>query len=197
MAGVTNTIIVTSNADNVLDKTEPLKRWLSDKVLTNIPITSRNPVEMVVLRDFQRVMIISPTREASQEILRALQNGGTPFCLAYAYSQTDTCDRDSPDYLTVPKSEKMFLISPPSSPPPEFDYARCEQPPPPSHVQGLPHAEGSEFLTLLDNKIASIALQLCDTEQPPGPRTSSYRRTARPPQSSRPPGGPSDLRPPL
>lgn len=190
MAGVTNTIIVTSKADHVLDKTEPLKQWLSDQVLTSI--TSQDPVEMVVLRDFQRVMIISPTREISQEILRALENGVPPFSLAYAYSQTDTYDRDSPDYLTVPKSEKMFLISPPSSPPPEFDYARCEQPPPRS--QGLPPGE---FLTLLDNKIATIALQQCDTEQPLGPRTSRYEGTAAPPRSSRPPGDANGPRRPL
>lgn len=180
MAGLTNTIIVTSNTDDVLDKLEPLKQWLTERVLSQLHITAQHPVEIIVLRNFQRVMIISPTRQTSQQILQTLQNGDPPFSLSYNHSMADTDDQ-SVDYLKVPKSEKMFLISPPTSPPPGFDYSRCEQPPPRAHtVDQQPHAEGSEFLTLLDSKIASIALQRC--EDTAKPASTSYTPTQMPPR---------------
>lgn len=187
MVGVTNTIIVTSDADSVLEQAESLEQWLSQRVLSHRHITAENPVEMVILQEFQRVMIISPTREVSQEIKQALENGVTPFSLHYSYSMADTSDQ-SPEYLTVPKSKRVFLISPPTSPPPEFDYARCEQPPPRARTHEQRHTDDSQFLTLLDSKIASIALQRCDPEQSSETTTSRQNRTALPPRTHRPPG---------
>ena len=36
---------------------------------------------------------------------------------------------NSKQYLELPEHRTIFLISPPTSPPPEFDYSRCEEEP--------------------------------------------------------------------
>lgn len=159
MAPVTNTIVFTSQDDPVLECLETLRQWLTDNVLCKTTVTAENPIQLIVQRIYPRALVVCPTHQIAQQVYETLNKAPLAKSLAFDYADADYSD--SMDRLQVPKRDRVFLTSPPTSPPPGFDYARCEQPPPShSHPQDLADDQ-REFLTLLDSKIASIALQRC------------------------------------
>lgn len=187
---ITNTIVVTSNKDSIIENLNALQDWLMDSILQRQRITSKNPMQLIILRNLQRVLIISPSREISQLIMTL--SSSLKVSLRFTYSLTDSGDDTAISYLNVPKSEKMFLISPPTSPPPEFDYSRCEAPPPCqptiNKIQNEePEVETEAVVTLLNSKVANITVEHCaGTTSPQNvpPDKLHYQRTALPPISS-------------
>lgn len=186
---ITNTIIVTSNKDNIIENVNVLQDWLMENILQRQQVTSKNPMQLIILRNLQRVLIISPTQQISQLIMSL--SGTLKASLRFTYSLTDSSDDSAIDYLSVPKSEKMFLISPPTSPPPEFDYSKCEAPPPclPTTTKTEneePDPDAEAVFTLLSSKIANITVEHCAGGTSPQTtlRDEHYQRTALPPISS-------------
>lgn len=186
MGAVTNTIVVSSQDDELLESLEPLKQWLTDNVLCKTTVTAENPIQLIVQRHSQTALIVCPTHEIAHMVHETLHTTPLTRSLAYDYAEKDF--DDAMDRLQVPKSDRVFLTSPPTSPPPGFDYARCEQPPP-AHPHPMdPPGDQREFLTLLDSKIARIALQRCSDNAKPA-HQDSLVRTACPPRSSNPDPG--------
>lgn len=191
---ITNTIVVTSNKDSIIENLNVLQDWLMDNILQRQQITSKNPMQLIILRNLQRVLIISPAQEISQLIMTL--SSSLKVSLRFTYSLTDSGDDTAISYLNVPKSEKMFLISPPTSPPPEFDYSRCEAPPPCQPTINKIENEKPEVaveteavVTLLNSKVANITVEHCaGTTSPQNVLRDelSYQRTALPPISSFP-----------
>lgn len=135
---VTDTIIVTSKTrdacqENVL---QYLQNWLSETILLSYQIDEVSPIQLINLKKFDRSLIIAPNREIAQAIMQLFQNNSNTNNnndgLAHYNLQSLTFNYSTVDsnmeikYLDLPKHDKLFLISPPSSPPPEFDYSRCE-----------------------------------------------------------------------
>lgn len=179
MTDVTTTIIVTSQYDNVLEQVDFLRSWLSENTLKKFTITSQTPIQLIVLRNFQRILIVSPTLEISQQIMSVAMPRS--LCMSYAPSNTVS----SIQHLEVPKSERMFLISPPTSPPPGFDYSRCEEPPPePQPTHTYKHTYQSDVpVTILNSRVANITVHPCREDRSVESGMDQYQRTAMPPKS--------------
>lgn len=222
---VTDTIVVTSNQKN-LDITKPnivkvLQEWLGSTILLKHEILPNNPIELIILRKFKRILIISPNVEVSNDIMRLFQTEIKQNDKAYilkdlqfSYFVTNThriksdpnnpnynINQDQKEYLKLPPSDKLFLISPPSSPPPEFDYSRCEEVPQvtpntfhigdhpnPTVSDGLeiePTSSNPKTYTLLTSDVANIVINRCETI---GNNNDTYStihhvKTAVPPRS--------------
>lgn len=85
----------------------------------------------------------------------------------------------------------MFLVSPPSSPPPEFDYSRCEQSPSESTPPVSRDQSNQGPVTILNSSVANITVFPCadETSQEVLRKTyrdadmGTYQPTSMPPKS--------------
>lgn len=183
---ITNTIVVTSsnNEDDMADKKhiQVLNDWLGYTVLQQYNITNEKPLQLIVLRNFKRVLLITSNHDISKYIMTESRKK-EPLIKSFKfnYSLTDTTSTAEKQYLQLPKGERLFLISPPTSPPPGFDYSRCEEEPnrhslSKSHLQEQPHLyeiindngsndSGNNLpreVTLLDNDMGKIVVNTCE-----------------------------------
>lgn len=174
---VTNTIIVTSSTIDVVDSKniDILYEWLNQNILLKYDISNDNPIQVILLKNFKRILIVSPDHDMSQKIISSsTQSVVSNF--RFSFSLTDTTQLSEKKYLELPQSERMFLISPPSSPPPEFDYARCEEKPnsdiiSKAHLDEKPHLysivndpqNSNKSITLLDTGTTKIVVNTCDS----------------------------------
>lgn len=205
---ITDTIVITSNIPDVdvtTDKTvEIIQHWLGETILLSHEVLAANPIQVIILRTFKRILIISPNAETSKDIMdlfqmkqevmeRGLQD------LQFNYTLTNTHGENftevEKDYLQLPPADKLFLISPPSSPPPEFDYSKCEDIPKINNNNHLgsrcdPLHEGDNgptpgTYTLLTSDVANIVIDSCadlETDLNPGTTVNNIK-TAVPPRS--------------
>ncbi|EDO17700.1 hypothetical protein Kpol_1033p3 [Vanderwaltozyma polyspora DSM 70294] len=130
----TNTVIVTNKSsidpslsvttdDNVLR----LVHWLNETILLKFQVEVSNPIQLIKIHSFKRLILVCPSRLIAKDLVTT---GSIHFDhWSFNFSLTDTITNITKDYLKVPKSDKMFLVSPPTSPPPGFDYSRCEDQP--------------------------------------------------------------------
>lgn len=124
----TNTLILTNVAYEILNDPSPLVEFLSKKNYT---------IELVALPKFGRILVICDIAENSQEVLQSLKHSGEWGHLGITYSIRDNhwsilgsdadlfaSKVDSKDYLELPLEDgsRRFLISPPLSPPAEWDH---------------------------------------------------------------------------
>lgn len=111
-----NTLILTKLPDAVYeDPTELLE------------ILHAHTLELVALPHFQRVLLICPLEVEAQGVKQILRDKGIP--LLYLLRNNDFVELDVPiteqvDYLELPLelASRRFLISPPLSPPAEWDH---------------------------------------------------------------------------
>lgn len=175
---VTNTIIITSPTCNPTDQENValLRQWLLQTVLEEFTVTDECPLQMILLSNFKRVLLIAPNHNISE---RAMQDSKFPIVsdFRFSFSLTDTSQGSERQYLELPKGQRLFLVSPPTSPPPEFDYSRCEEKPSTdtisrAHLDTRPHLysilqkdmhKGDQAITLLDSDKHKIVLNTCET----------------------------------
>ena len=186
---ITNTIIVTSsnNEDDITDKKQiqTLNDWLGYTVLQEYNITNEKPLQLIILKNFKRILLITSNHNISRYIIdESRKNEPLIKSFKFNYSLTDTTSTVEKQYLQLPKGERLFLISPPTSPPPGFDYSRCEEEPnrhslSKSHLQDQPHLyeilndnsgndSGNNLpreVTLLDNNMGKIIVNTCENLQ--------------------------------
>ena len=124
----TNTLILTNLGSGILNDPSPLVEFLSKKNYT---------IELVALPKFGRILVICDITETSQEVLLSLKHSSEWADLGITYSIRDNhwsilgsdadlfaSKADSKDYLELPLEDgsRRFLISPPLSPPAEWDH---------------------------------------------------------------------------
>lgn len=171
---LTDTVIITSPTREVCSS--PLFDELVQRVQTFVvdrnQIYGGDAIKVVALPGFRRLLVISPSREVSEQV-HAL---GAEFedCV-FGYSLTDHHVTGTPaaqggpekQYLRVPEARTLFLVSPPASPPPGFDYSRLEDNPN-MHTGHAVDADGplgpagAATRTVFDNGRTQITVQ-----QPP------------------------------
>lgn len=146
---VTDTVIITSKTQDVCSA--PLFDQIVDKVQDDVVDESQvygsKAVQVIALTGFKRVLVISPTYQISRKV-KALGEH-FPEC-KFGYSIIDHVpDTKSmhmvtrtKTFLEVPELKTVFLISPPASPPPDFDYSRLEDWP--NRDTGHGHGESVE-----------------------------------------------------
>lgn len=117
----TNTLIITRAPDNLLEDPSDLMRYLAKYNLN---------CELISLSRFGRILLICDTAEISQEIYKLLKQASEWKHLYITFSIQDNEltlgfeVEHRMDYLPLPSEDgsKRFLISPPLSPPPEWDH---------------------------------------------------------------------------
>lgn len=199
---VTDTVIITSGRCDVVDNdnVERIQGWLSKYILTKFQINEDEPLQLIVLKRFKRILLICPSHDLSQHVMAA-SHASEVEKLNFSYSLQDGYNNLAKEYLKVPESEKMFLISPPASPPPEFDFSKCEDAPQrhvQSHIQqqqqqrmkaghllpNNPDEDSNGTFTLLKSKVGAITINRCPTNEDCGnKRLADHVKTALPPKS--------------
>ncbi|CCD24051.1 Rcn1p NDAI_0C03910 [Naumovozyma dairenensis CBS 421] len=195
-SSVTDTVIVTSDKVNVTDRdiVEVIQKWLTDTVLLEFDVLPDLPIEIVILGSMKRLLIICPNHAISKYI-KEMEPKPDNLPLNIGYSLVDGRATAAPKkYLELPPHETLFLVSPPASPPPEFDYSKCEGPPSslthPSHDEKQQHTTLREetlkepgTYTLIDSKSGRITVDTCAQADRPVHMTLEQVRTAFPPKS--------------
>lgn len=196
----TNTLIITSKEKNVAESTvlEELRDFLESHVLSRFTVTHADAMQLVALPAMQRLVLVCPTSEIAQSALTAKSQCTSLDDLKFQFSLVDTTTASQKQYLELPSHQSFFLVSPPTSPPPEFDYSRLEEHPnrekglvPVSHLNEKmspqsPHPAGHHVL--LETPNASITLDSCATDSEMGfgglgHVSAATIRTGMPPRS--------------
>lgn len=199
---ITDTIIITSDKCDIIDNdnVERIQAWLSKSILMKFQINENEPLQLIILKRFKRVLLICPNHVISQHVMDA-SHASEVEKFNFSYSLQDGHKNSTKQYLKVPESEKMFLISPPASPPPEFDFTKCEDAPQrhvQSHIQreqqqrmeashllpNNPDKDNNGTFTLLKSKVGAITIDRCPTNGGDGQmQLAGHVKTAFPPKS--------------
>ncbi|GAV56134.1 hypothetical protein ZYGR_0BA00400 [Zygosaccharomyces rouxii] len=179
----TNTLIAISNNGNLAYDVEPLKNWLLE--------SGAGEMQLIHLPSFKRVLVVTESRENASRLMskkEELDNIKLRYTLADTEGALVNPDEEM-GRLQVPPHKRTFLISPPASPPPEFDYSRCEEPPdriePTSRSKEKhfeePETDSKGQRTLLSSAAGTITIRPAETL---GERaTEPLPHTALPPKS--------------
>lgn len=214
---VTDTIVISSNkadfdvtSSDIISK---LQQWLGTTILLSHEVVAANPIQLIILRNFKRILVISPDIQLSKDIMvlfqmkeEAIEKGLKDLQFSFTLANTNAMQKngkgpseDQKEYLKLPPADKLFLISPPSSPPPEFDYTKCEDIPQinkkvhsPNHL-GAHHKDKSPkkcipkmgSFTILTSNVANIVIDQCPDLRDDKEMyiTADSIRTAAPPRS--------------
>lgn len=120
----TDTIILTGTLGTLLEDPTSLLKFLS---------VLRREIELISLIKFNRILLVCDSRLNSELTFKELQKWKTDqhleFNISYSLKDNDSSrshidNTEIVDYLELPLEHetKRFLISPPLSPPPEWDH---------------------------------------------------------------------------
>lgn len=116
----TNTLIIS----RIGDRTDEIVLHVEKVILKEL---SNETVEVVVLKQLKRIILIFKDAAVAHTAIKFLKSGDYTIGFSKISTSPDGSDRDA--YLKLPSNTRMFLISPPASPPSEFDYAKVEEEP--------------------------------------------------------------------
>lgn len=189
----TDTIIITSSRLNVTaqETVESIKMFLYDHVLAKAQVLKDNPMQLVALPNFKRLIIVCPDVSLARKVMKERLNCKDLEGIRFNYSLANTSVREKKQHLELPLARTLFLVSPPTSPPPEFDYSKLEDGPNmhPGHTTfpalNKEYVTGTEpgHFTVVENKFGKITVDVCGDESE-GTNPSVERvKTGRPPRS--------------
>ncbi|CAH2354163.1 calcipressin-like protein [[Candida] railenensis] len=120
----TDTLILTGLEEDLLNDPKPIIQFLAQK---------KREIEFITLPKFGRILLLCASKIEAEITYQDLKdsNYGTQFNISYSIKDNDTLIRSTAttsdefvEYLELPSEHgsKRFLISPPLSPPPEWDH---------------------------------------------------------------------------
>ncbi|CEP62037.1 Rcn1p LALA0_S04e06326g [Lachancea lanzarotensis] len=134
---VSNTVIITAGRKNATE-TDALKRireFLEAEVLQRFNVTEANPLKLVALPTLNRCILVCPSLELAEQAVMLHSQWPQLKGFQFRYSALDAPNSTEKQFLELPKQLALFLVSPPTSPPPGFDFSRLEEAP--NRVRGL------------------------------------------------------------
>ncbi|AAS51117.1 ACL111Wp [Eremothecium gossypii ATCC 10895] len=181
----TNTVIIASRAADVTADAfvESFEALLQEHVLRRAHVTAEEPLQLCVLPNMRRLVVVAPTAAVARLVVDAFAAHGPPdreHMCAVGFSLLDT-PRESA-HLAVPAARRLLLVSPPQSPPPEFDFSRLEDGPHrPAQVPGQDLPPGQPVTVLAPPTGAKIVLHPCESLA--GAASVEHVHTTLPPRS--------------
>ncbi|CAH6721409.1 calcipressin-like protein [[Candida] jaroonii] len=117
----TNTLILTQLPEDLLQ---------DPQLILNVLVEHNHLCELICLKKFGRILLICENHLVAQQVFKVLRNCQALKSIYITYSMQDnefTANlevTEAMDYLELPSEDgsKRFLISPPLSPPPEWDH---------------------------------------------------------------------------
>ncbi|AMD18682.1 HBL220Wp [Eremothecium sinecaudum] len=192
----TNTVIITSSVLEVTSDSfvTEYSDFLNNAVLSQFTVTDDCPLELYVLPNLKRLIVVSPSSEISQYVItqskkHAADPSGVRFNACFALFDTKKSN-----YLELPKSKKIRLVSPPQSPPSEFDFDRTEEHPNRETGHEMPaelldasqpdaFQPGKSYLVHENSAVANIVLHPCENQFTDKEPTLGSIHTMVPPRS--------------
>ena len=70
---ITDTIIITSDKCDIVDNdnVERIQVWLSKNILRKFQINENEPLQLIILKRFKRILLICPSHDISQHVMDA------------------------------------------------------------------------------------------------------------------------------
>lgn len=121
--GSTNTLILSGFANGKLDDKNYID-CLQRKIVSNALNT--DTVQFIILKSLKRIILIFDNLESSVKLYQVLREDKS-FITGKSIHNYNNNIQDN--YLKLPNNSRMFLISPPASPPPDFNYDQEEEEP--------------------------------------------------------------------
>lgn len=150
---ITNTLILAGISLENLDDNIYINT-LQQEIIANIPNTDL--VQFVILKTFKRILIIFNNKASSVQVYEHFKSTRKDFKAGYSlhdYSSFDIKD----NYLELPDNSRMFLISPPASPPIDFNYDQVEEEP--NKLQIYTHEELKEIFLKNNSELEDLVSQ--------------------------------------
>lgn len=122
---VSNTLILTGLTDQQLND-DAFIHSLQQVLLVRSP--PDETTQFIILKTFRRILIIFSSSQTSTSMRDIYRSIGVGEGFACGFSSRDYSN-ELENYLELPNNSRMFLISPPASPPVGFDYHAVEEEP--------------------------------------------------------------------
>lgn len=136
---ITNTLILAGIPLSQLEDNEYINS-LQQEIIANIPNTDF--VQFVILKTFKRIIIVFNNKTSGVKVHDYFKKTHSDFKTGFSLHDYASFDIND-NYLELPDNSRMFLISPPASPPIDFNYDQTEEEP--NKLQIYTHEELNEI----------------------------------------------------
>jgi len=148
---VTNTLILAGIPEDKLDDDQYINE-LQQEIIENIPNTDL--VQFIILKTFKRILIIFNNKKSISKVFKFMKlKHDDVFTIGYSLNDYSSFDIND-NYLELPDNSRMFLISPPASPPIDFNYDQVEEEP--NKLQIYTHEELNEIFKKNNGEISNL-----------------------------------------
>ncbi|CEP20538.1 RCN1 [Cyberlindnera jadinii] len=155
---VSNTLIITGVSAEQLNDDAFIARL--HNVLVSA-LAQTESVQFIVLKSFKRILLIFQSRESSSLLIDKLKELGRAEGFACGYALNDFSNNLGNNYLELPSDSRMFLISPPASPPVDFNYDATEEEP--NKLQIYTHEDIQELFLKNNEELRKVLEQEHDS----------------------------------